>query len=392
MLSKKQILSRITPFCHPWNQTRDLKPTIEQCKRTNLFSNSYPSFTPLLTAQRTKEVMNYLKLTKEAFMGWSADKASIWAASLAYFTVFSLSPLLLLLTSIAGLLLGEEAVKGQLFGQIQGLVGPDAAALIQQGVSKTTSPSGNIIATVVGVITLILGATGIFGQLQQAFNAIWNVKAKPKAGIKAMVIDRLLTMSMLLVIAFLLAISVGLSFITSIATNYLNSFAAIPIPVMEGINLVISFIVLTLLFGAMFKILPDIKIPFKAVVPGAVLTALLFTLGKFVIGWYIGRSAYTSTYGAAGSLMIILVWVYYSVQLLLLGAEFTKVYAKEANIKVVPSQNAISTTVEKKVVKVKEREITGKQKAAAVGGYIAAGFITKMLQHFIPKQTFSKKH
>jgi membrane protein len=335
--------------------------------------------------------MNYLNVTKDAFKGWSEDKASVWAASLAYFTVFSLSPLLLLLTSIAGLVLGEEAVKGQLFGQIQGLVGPDAAALIQQGVSKTTSPSGNIIATIVGVITLILGATGIFGQLQQAFNSIWNVKTKPKAGIKAMVIDRLLTMSMLLVIAFLLAISVGLSFITSIATNYLNSFAAIPIPVMEAINLTISFIVLSFLFGAMFKILPDIKIPFKAVIPGAVLTALLFTLGKFAIGWYIGRSAYTSTYGAAGSLMIILVWVYYSVQLLLLGAEFSKSYAKAAGIKVVPSQNAVSTEVEKKVVKVKERQVTGKEKAAALGGYVAAGFMTKLIQDFTNKPAGRKR-
>lgn len=337
----------------------------------------------------TKEV-NYISVTKTAFKGWSEDKVSIWAASLAYFTVFSLSPLLLLLTSIAGLLLGEEAVKGQLFGQIQGLVGPDAAALIQQGVSKTTSPSGNIIATVVGVITLILGATGIFGQLQQSFNSIWNVETKPKAGVKAMVIDRLLTMSMLLIIAFLLAISVGLSFITSIATNYLNSFASIPLPVMEGLNLLLSFLVLILLFGAMFKILPDIKIPFKAVIPGAVLTALLFTIGKFAIGWYIGRSAYTSTYGAAGSLMIILVWVYYSVQLLLLGAEFTKAYAKEAKIKVVPSQHAVSTEVEKKVIKVKEHELNGKEKAAAIGGYVAAGFMTKFIQDLIGKPSHKK--
>lgn len=322
--------------------------------------------------------MNYLTVAKNAFSGWSADKASVWAASLAYFTIFSLSPLLLLLTTIAGIFLGEEAVKGQLFGQIQGLVGSDAAALIQQSVSKTTSPSGNIIATIIGVVTLILGATGIFGQLQQAFNAIWNVKPKPKAGIKAMVINRLLSFSMLLIIGFLLAVSVGLSFITSAATNYLNSFASIPIPVIEIINLSVSFIVLIFLFAAMFKILPDVKIPFKAVIPAAILTALLFTLGKFLIGWYIGRSSYESTYGAAGSLIILLVWVYYSVQLLLLGAEFSKSYAKEANINVEPSENAVSTLVKTKVIK--EHELSGKQKAAAVGGYVAAGFITRFIQ------------
>lgn len=329
--------------------------------------------------------MNYLNIARNTVKGLGEDKASVWAASLAYFTVFSLSPLLLLLTAIAGIVLGEEAVKGELFGQIQGLVGPDAAALIQQGVSKTANPSGNIIAIFIGVITLILGATGIFDQLQQAFNSIWNVKTNPKAGIKVMVIDKLLSFSMLLIIAFLIAISVGLSFITSIATNYLNSFASIPIPVIEGANLVISFIVLTLLFGAMFKILPDIKIPFRAVIPGAILTSLLFTLGKFIIGWYIGQSAYTSTYGAAGSLMILLVWVYYSVQLLLLGAEFTKAYAKEANIDVVPSKNAVSTLAEKKVVRIKEREVTKKQKAAAVGGYIAAGMLARFWQSFTGK-------
>lgn len=335
--------------------------------------------------------MNYIKVTKNAFSGWSADKASVWAASLAYFTVFSLSPLLLLLTAFAGIFLGEEAVKGQLFGQIQGLVGPDAAALIQQGVSNTTQPSGNIIATVIGIVTLILGATGIFGQLQQAFNSIWNVKASPQAGIKSMIIGKMLSFGMLLIIAFLLAVSVGLSFVTSIATNYLNSFASIPILVMEGLNIIISFIVLTLLFGAMFKVLPDIKIPFKAVLPGAALTALLFVIGKFIISWYIGRSAYTSTYGAAGSLMVLLVWVYYSVQLLLLGAEFNKAYAKEKGIKVVPAKNAVSTVVQKKIVKVKETEITGKEKAAAVGGYVAAGMFTRLIQNFTGKHATSKR-
>ena len=141
----------------------------------------------------------------------------------------------------------------------------------------------------------------------------------------------------------------------------------------------------------MFKILPDIKIPFKAVLPGAALTALLFVLGKFLIGWYIGRSAYTSTYGAAGSLMILLVWVYYSVQLLLLGAEFSKAYAKEAGIKMVPSKNAVSTEVEKKVIKVKEKEVTGKEKAAALGGYVAAGIFTRLVQNFSGKPANSKK-
>lgn len=333
--------------------------------------------------------MNYFTVTKTALSEWGKDKATVWAASLAYLTVFSLSPLLLLLTAVAGLFFGEQAIRGQLFGQLQGILGTDAAALIQKAVSNTTQPSGNIIATIIGVVTLILGATGIFGQLQQAFNAIWDVKTHPKAGFKALVIDRLLSLSMLLIIAFLLAISVGLSFVTNAAANYMNSFAAIPIPVMEGINLLISFVILSILFAAMFKILPDVKIPLRAVIPGAVLTALLFVLGKFLIGWYIGRSAYTSTYGAAGSLMVLLVWVYYSVQLLLLGAEFTKAYAKAAAIKIVPSQNAVSTAKDTKVVKVKVA--TQKEKAAALGGFIAMGMFSRLITDIFSKPTVSKR-
>ncbi len=325
--------------------------------------------------------MNYLRIAKNSLKGWSEDKASVWAASLAYVTIFSLSPLLLLLISILGFFFGAQATNGQLFGQIKDIVGPEAASLIQKGVSSTSNPSGNIIATVIGVIALILGAIGIFDQIQQAFNSIWNVKAEPKAGIKKVFIDKLLSFSMLLVIAFLLAISVGLSFITNIATHYLNSFASIPLPVFELINQTISFIVLSVLFALMFKVLPDIKISFKTVLPGAIITSLLFTLGKFVLGWYIGQSAYTSTYGAAGALMILLVWVYYSVQILLLGAEFTKAYAIEANIKIEPSQNAISTIPPKR-----EKKLSKGEKAAVIGGYVVMGVLADLVEIFQSKK------
>ncbi|MGH7203785.1 MAG: YihY/virulence factor BrkB family protein [Candidatus Levyibacteriota bacterium] len=332
--------------------------------------------------------MNYINVVKDAFSGWSNDKASVWAASLAYVTIFSLSPLLLLLTAIVGIFLGEKAVQGQLFDQLKGIMGPDAASLIQKGVSHTTKPSGNIIATIIGIITLILGASGVFGQLQQAFNAIWKVKTSPKAGIKALIIDRLLSFSMLLIIAFLLVISVGLSFITDAATNYVNGFFNIPLPLIEGINLILSFIVLVFLFGAMFKVLPDIEIPFRSVLPGAILTALLFVIGKFVLAWYIGRSAYTTTYGAAGSLMVILVWVYYSIQLLLLGAEFTRAYVYAKAIKVVPSRNAISTAPDHNIIKVKEA--TDKEKAATIGGFVAIGMLSRLMMYLLPKPKTKK--
>ncbi len=299
--------------------------------------------------------MTIFSLVKDTLRSYSSDNISVWAASLAYFTVFSLSPLLLLLTSLAGIFWGEQAVKGELFGQIRGFVGNDAASLMQNAVRNTTNPSGNILSTIIGIGTLLLGATGIFGQLQQSLNAIWHVKASPKAGIKTMIKDRIISFSMLLIIAFLIAISVGISFITNAATNYMNTFLSIPLPVLDGINLVISFILLTLLFGAMFKILPDINISFQTVLPGAVVTSLLFVIGKFLIGWYIGRSAYTSTYGAAGAVMILLVWVYYSVQLLFIGSEFTKAYARYKGVKITPSRNAVSTDDTKLTAKPKKK-------------------------------------
>lgn len=329
--------------------------------------------------------MNYFGILKDAFSGWSKDKASVWAASMAYFTVFSLSPLLLLITALAGIFLGEQAIQGKLFGQIEGLVGAEAAMMIEQGVSNTSKPTGNIIATVIGFLTLILGASGVFGQLQQAFNAIWKVKPHPKAGIGAMIREKVLSFSMLLIIAFLLAISVGLSFFTNIATNYVQSLFAVPLSVMEMINLAISFVVMTLLFGAMFKILPSIEIPFKAVIPGAVLTALLFVLGKFLIGWYIGRGAYTSTYGAAGSLLIILVWVYYSVQLLLLGAEFTRAYAHAKGIKVRPAKNAVSTVISPQKIR-EQAEPDEVDKSAALVGYAVIG-ATKRVAKAVSERT-----
>jgi membrane protein len=331
--------------------------------------------------------VKYFRILKNAAKGWSEDKVSVWAASLAYFTVFSLSPLLLLLITFLGIFLGEKAIEGQLFDQIKGFVGQDAAAMIEKGVAQTTKPGGNIISVIIGTITLILGATGIFGQMQEALNSIWRVKTKPKAGIKVMVIDKLLSFSMILIIGFLLAISLSLSTAINLATNYFNSLFSIPIFTLEIINLFISFVVLGVLFAAMFKILPDINISFRVVLPGAFLTSILFVIGKFLIGLYIGRSAYTSTYGAAGSLMIILVWVYYSVQILLFGVEFTRAYAREIEYKLVPSHNAVSTEVK---VKVKVIEKPVEKKKSQILAYVLLG-ISTAITHWVSKRISRKR-
>jgi membrane protein len=320
-------------------------------------------------------MMKIFSVIPAAFSGWSNDKATVWAASISYYTIFSLSPLLLIITSVIGLIFGQAAIHGQLFGQIQGIVGKDAAVIIEQAVSNTSKPSGNIISTIIGIVVLILGALGIFDQMQQAFNAIWKVRTKPKVGLKAVVINKILSFSMLLIIGFLIALSVGLSFIINIFSNFTNSFLAIPTPVFEGLNIGISFIILTLLFAAMFKVLPDVKIPFKTVLPAAVITSLLFVIGKSLLGWYIGRGAYTSTYGAAGSLIILLVWVYYSLQIVLLGVELSKAYAISKSVQVIPSQSAEFTAP--LYPEMHKKEVV-KQKRASYIGYFIVGFFGKL--------------
>ncbi|XQQ05057.1 MAG: YihY/virulence factor BrkB family protein [Leptolyngbya sp. IPPAS B-1204] len=290
-------------------------------------------------------------LLKETFQEWQTDRVSLWAAALAYYTMFSLAPLLLIAIAVAGSIFGEEAAQGELVTQIQGLIGREGAEAIQAMIQNTQrTESGGVIATLVGVGTLVFGASGVFGQLQDALNTIWNVKPKPGLGWKSFVRSRFLSFAMVLVIGFLLLVSLILSAvlagISTFFTNHLQDFAALA----RLINFAISFGIITLLFASIYKFLPDVRLPWKDLWVGAAVTALLFNIGKYLIGLYLGSSGVTSTYGAAGSIVIILLWVFYSAQILLIGAEFTQVYARRRGSGLRPSKHAVRVkTVEEEV-------------------------------------------
>jgi membrane protein len=280
-------------------------------------------------------------LIQETFKEWSEDKASRLAAALSYYTIFSIAPLLMIAIALAGLVFGREAATNQVVGEIRGLVGEDGAQVIQtilQNASKTTS---GVLATVVGIVTLLIGASGAFGQLQDSLNTIWEVKPREGRGIKGILRDRFLSFSMVLVIGFLLLVSLVLSAVLSGIGKYLAEVLPMSSVVLQAINFGISLGVTSLLFALIFKVLPDAYIRWRDVWVGSVVTALLFSLGRFLIGLYLGRSSVSSAYGAAGSLVVVLLWIYYSAQILFLGAEFTQVYASKFGKSIIPKPNAV---------------------------------------------------
>lgn len=268
----------------------------------------------------------FFSLLKEAFTEWNKDKASVWSASLAYYTVFSIGPLLLVIISILGILVSTSDVEKTITGQLSDLVGARGASFFESVARQSQSKSSGIIGTIIGVITLILGATGVFGQMKQMLNYIWGVKTKPRAGIWGLIRDRLLNFAMLGAILFIILASLLASTaITSLGT-YVSDLLPLSPWILEIINFLLSLAILTLLFQFIFKILPDALIKWDHVLPGAILTAVLFTIGKTILGYYIGTSGAVSAYGAAGSLIILLLWVYYAGQILFFGAEFAKAY------------------------------------------------------------------
>jgi membrane protein len=291
--------------------------------------------------------LNPLGLLKESFGEWQRDKASRLAAALAYYTAFSIAPLLLLTISIAGLVLGDEAAQGTIFYQLQGLLGPEAAGFFQSAIAHSREPGASSISAVIGIVTLIWSAGNVFGQLQDALNTIWEVQPRP-AGIVGAVKRRVVPLSMVLGIGFLLLVSL----IVSAGITALGTFLGDVLPgstvFWQIINAVLSLAVVTLLFAAIFKILPDAEVRWSDVWIGAVLTSLLFVIGKTLIGIYLGHASVGSTYGAAGSLLVFLVWVYYSAQILFFGAEFTQVYARQRGRRIVPREDAVALTPEAK--------------------------------------------
>ncbi len=292
---------------------------------------------------------NIFYVIKRTFQEWSDDNASTLAAALSYYTIFSLAPMLVLIIAIAGLLGGGQGkIYGYIMDQISNLMGPQGAAFIASMIQSANKPSTGLIATILGAITLLLGALGIFGQLQNSLNLIWEVKQKPVKGVansvKNIVKKRILSFAMLLVIIFLLLVSLIISAALSALGNYIGNTFTISNLALQWINIGISLLLITLLFAMIFKYLPDAEIRWRDVWFGAFITALLFVLGKFAIGLYLGRSNVGSTFGAAGALVIVMIWIYYSAQILFLGAEFTQVFAKVYGAKIVPEPDAVKVT------------------------------------------------
>jgi membrane protein len=281
---------------------------------------------------------------KNAISGFSEDKVFKLSASLAYCTTFSLGPLLLIIISLTSLFFGREAVEGRIFGQLQSFVGRDTAAQLQHIIQNAAVVGKGKIAAIIGGIALLFGATSVFGEIQDSINMIWGLKPKPKKSWVKFLQNRLLSFSVIIGLGFLLLVSlVFTSLIDAFSGQLKQLFPQLAFLLFYLINIILTFLVSTLIFAVVFKVLPDAKIRWREVIAGAVLTAILFMAGKFAISYYISRINIGTTYGTAGSLVILLLWVYYSSVILYFGAEFTQSYAIAHGAKIAPADFAVVT-------------------------------------------------
>ncbi len=286
------------------------------------------------------------QLLKETAHQWSQDKVPRLGAALAYYSVFSLAPLLIIVISLAGIVLGKDAAQGQIRDQIRNTVGDQAAEAIEKTIQQTSQSDGMTLAAVVGIVILIFGASAVFAQLQDALNSIWKVKPKPGLCIAGVIKDRLLSIAVVFSTGFLMVVSLCISATLSALGKVLADAGLHGSPALwQLIEGVMSFAFVTVLFAMIYKILPDVEIAWRYVWRGAALSSFLFSIGKYFIGLYLGRTNATSAFGASGSLVVILIWVYYSSQILLFGAEFTYVDMKQSGSAIVPNEKATRTAL-----------------------------------------------
>ncbi len=307
-------------------------------------------------------VKGITEVFKNAFKGVDEDRIMKLSGSLAYYTVFSMGPLLIVIISLCGLFLAKEAVEGKVYSQLTGFVGSDTAEQLQQMIKNASLAGKSKLAAIVGGITLLIGSTTVFAEIQDSINGIWGLKPKPKRGWVKFLQNRFLSFSVIVGLGFLLLVSLGISSIIDIFSGYLSDrFPDVALVLFYIINVVITLAITTLIFGVIFKVLPDATIRWKDVSAGALATALLFMLGKFGISFYISKSNVGSTYGAAGSLVVLLIWVYYSSLILYFGAELTKAYAVKYGADILPNEYAVTTkTVE---VETGDSSVQTKEKA-----------------------------
>lgn len=288
---------------------------------------------------RLKQYWGILKQSVSEFGEKEILKKS---AALAYYTVFSLAPILIIIITVAQFFYGREAIEGSIFGQIKGFVGDTAAAQIQELIRNAAISGKSTIATIISIVTLILTATGVFTEIQDSINNIWHLRANPTSGFMKIVINRLMSFSMVVSLGFILLVSLVINAAIEAFGNVINEWLpGVSVYLIYVINLLLSLGIITILFGIIFKVLPDAKIRWKDVLAGALFTAILFMIGKALIALYLAKSNVTSSYGAAGSIIVILLWVYYSAIILYFGAVFTRVYAQCKGCRIYPNDYAV---------------------------------------------------
>ena len=295
-----------------------------------------------LSPQRVPMIMYWFSILRAAIKNWLDSQAFIYAAALAFFTVFSIAPVLVVVVALVGLVIGESAVTGQLFGQLEGTLGPEAAETIQTAVANSQIDQSGIWPALIGIFATIVGATTVFAKMQQSLNQIWGVAPRPaRNNLWLFIKSRLLSLTIILAIGFILLVSLMLSVISSAIMAYAKDWLPIPGGTMVGVELALSLVVTTLLFAAMFKILPDVVLSWRDVLLGAFITAVLFTVGRTLISIYLAYTATASAYGAAGSLALLLLWVNYSSMILLFGAAFTRAHLEGSGRQVRPKSTAV---------------------------------------------------
>ena len=304
----------------------------------------------------------FFHIIKETASAFSQDNCIKLSASLSYYTIFAIGPLLVIIISLSAVFYGKEAVQGSLYGQIKGLIGSDAALQVQDIIKKSQHANKGIIGTIVGSVILFIGATGIFTEIQDSINYIWSLRAKPKRGIVKYIINRLLSFSLIVSLGFLLLVSLVVNALMDLLSDRLTMyFPHTTVYIFYVLNLLVIFVIISVLFAIIFKVLPDGKIKWKDAFIGAGFTAVLFIIGKTGIGYYLGKSSLGATYGTAASVIIILAWVYYTSIILYFGAEFTKVHALEYGGGIVPNETAVFIIKrEAKEIETRPSELTGK--------------------------------
>ncbi len=290
----------------------------------------------------SKRIKTAWLILKETYTDFTNNKSLRMSAALAYYTVFSIAPILIVIISLCDVFYGKAAIEGTIYGHIKTFVGSDTALQIEEIIRNATTSKKASWASVVGVISLLIAATGVFGEIQDSINQIWRLKAKPRKGWLKIIVNRMLSFSMLISIGFILLVSLVINSVLDFLSGQLSGFISYQaVYATSLINISITFVTVSLLFGVIFKILPDARIKWRDITVGAIATAVLFMIGKFAIGVYLGNSNIRDSYGAASSIIVLLLWVYYSAAILYFGATFTRVYAQNKGRNIYPNDYAV---------------------------------------------------